>query len=95
MSERKPVPIFSWPARPRCPVCGYTSYSLAGIHPQCASVASDKVRIARTVTKTVEKPIEPKLKRYEKNCPSCRCIVHVRLIKCGCGHTLLGDKKEF
>lgn len=37
MSERKPRPLYTPVAqRPLCPVCGETSYSRQGIHPQCA-----------------------------------------------------------
>lgn len=89
MSERKPIPIYSSPNRPRCPVCGHPSYSLAGIHPQCASVVADKVRMATASFKNLASPVEPKLKRHEKRCPNCHRVVHVRLITCDCG-----DKQE-
>jgi hypothetical protein len=93
MAERKPDPIYSSPRRPSCPVCGHPSYSLAGIHPQCATVAADKVQVARAAAKLLSKPVPFKLKRYEKRCPKCDRVVHVRLAKCGCGYALLSVNK--
>lgn len=41
-------PKVSVPARPLCPVCGKNTYSLGGIHPQCAVAHADKAdRAAR------------------------------------------------
>jgi hypothetical protein len=42
-------PKVSVPARPPCPVCGKNTYSLGGIHPQCAVAHADKAdRAARS-----------------------------------------------
>ena len=34
------------PTRPLCPVCGKNTYSLGGIHPQCAVTRADKANRA-------------------------------------------------
>ncbi|WP_152097168.1 hypothetical protein [Lacipirellula parvula] len=45
-SCKKPAPLYSTPAGKECPVCGKRSYSLRGIHPQCAVVQADAPRQA-------------------------------------------------
>ena len=45
MSEKKPV--FTEPNSKACPVCGKSSYSLGGIHPQCAVLLADAPRADR------------------------------------------------
>ena len=45
MDTRKPEPLIVEPRRGRaCPVCGKQSYSLEGIHPQCAMQQADAPR---------------------------------------------------
>jgi hypothetical protein len=45
MNTRKPEPLIAEPRRGRtCPVCGKQSYSLEGIHPQCAMQQADAPR---------------------------------------------------
>jgi hypothetical protein len=45
MNTRKPEPLIVEPRRGRtCPVCGKQSYSLEGIHPQCAMQQADAPR---------------------------------------------------
>jgi len=47
LSSRKPEPLFSAPPAGKvCPVCGKRSYSLRGIHPQCAVQQADAPRQA-------------------------------------------------
>ena len=41
MTTSKPEPLFAQVQRPRCPVCGESVYSRAGIHPQCAQERAD------------------------------------------------------
>ena len=41
MNMRKPGPLNVVPARACCPVCGKPSYSLNGLHPQCAVAQAD------------------------------------------------------
>lgn len=45
-SCKKPAPLYSAAAGTTCPVCGKRSYSLRGIHPQCAVVQADAPRQA-------------------------------------------------
>jgi len=76
-------PKFIGPVRAVCPVCGQTSYSPGGIHPQCAVTHADKV-----APRPKEKPL--KLKRtgqWTKSCPNCKRQLHVRRVMCDCGHT--------
>ena len=48
MSIKKNVPTVATSLGKRCPVCGETSYSRSGTHPQCAQVSADnKVLAAR------------------------------------------------
>lgn len=43
--NRKPEPLLSQPPAGRpCPVCGKRSYSITGIHPQCAMQQADAPR---------------------------------------------------
>ena len=44
MSTKKPEPIFPSRKPNICPVCGKSSYSAAGIHPQCAEKQADEKR---------------------------------------------------
>jgi hypothetical protein len=47
LSSRKPEPLLSAPPAGKiCPVCGKRSYSLRGIHPQCAVQQADAPRQA-------------------------------------------------
>ena len=41
VSNKKAAPLFADPPRKKCPVCGQTTYSAAGVHPQCCSTRSD------------------------------------------------------
>jgi hypothetical protein len=53
MSHKKPGPV-SMPgvrAPKICPVCGSSSYSRDGIHPQCAQQQADAPRIAKIKAK--------------------------------------------
>ena len=89
MSILKPVPIVPEPVRNRCPICGETSYSRGGIHPQCALQQADAPRNARIRAerkKKEAKPAVPRQRSWSKKCPQCGIQVHVRLGACGCGH---------
>ncbi|MBA3483057.1 MAG: hypothetical protein H0T51_14710 [Pirellulales bacterium] len=44
MDSKKPVPLMAEPRGSVCPVCGKRSYSLRGIHPQCAVQQADEPR---------------------------------------------------
>jgi hypothetical protein len=48
MNSKKPEPLFvqELPGQ-LCPICGKRSYSLAGIHPQCAVKQADEPRQQR------------------------------------------------
>lgn len=86
--NRKPEPLFLTTPRANCPVCGKPSYSPAGVHPQCAMLAADQVHLTRIKARqqTVAAPPVSSLKRHEKRCPRCEMILHVRKLKCDCGH---------
>lgn len=87
--NRKPEPLFSSVPRAVCPVCHKTSYSRSGIHPQCAMVAADQVQAARVQARNMSLPKPARaLRRYEKQCPKCKAIQHVRRRTCECGHVL-------
>jgi hypothetical protein len=93
MSEKKPTPLIPARAHSRCPVCGQISYSRAGIHPQCSVRQADeehKNRIKREkALAEVEKTAIPAsgIAPWQKCCPKCNTVQHVRKTVCGCGHT--------
>ena len=49
MSRSKPPPLSPQPNRKTCPICGHSSYSRDGIHPQCAVTKADAPRQAQLV----------------------------------------------
>lgn len=92
--NRMPVPLhpLAETARPVCPVCGTTSYSRNGIHPQCAQTQADGRRMTRlksaknhAATKAkVRNPLA--LSPWHKRCPRCKAELHIRKATCDCGH---------
>ncbi len=58
MSEKKPLPLtLQRPvAQKKCPVCGHSSYSIDGTHPQCHGALADKIRLARRAAEARENP---------------------------------------
>jgi len=87
---KKPAPLPTGDSKPLrvCPVCGAVSYSLAGVHPQCAQEQADARRVARI--KRENKPTKTdrssKLAAWEKRCPKCQTRLHVRKRTCECGY---------
>ncbi len=47
MNHKKPTPILPQARHKTCPICGHSSYSPNGIHPQCAVSQADEPRRAR------------------------------------------------
>lgn len=93
MAHRKPAPLYSRPARSACPVCGEISYSVAGIHPQCAVRQADAARMesiqqSRRTSTTDASPGHA----WQKACPQCAGYVHVRRKTCDCGHSFSGGR---
>ncbi|MEQ9409075.1 MAG: hypothetical protein RIK87_15170 [Fuerstiella sp.] len=58
MSNKKPIPLFETAPRSNCPVCGETSYSAAGIHPQCAVRRADQERMQRRTFNVVDDVVD-------------------------------------
>ncbi|HXY36360.1 MAG TPA: hypothetical protein VEI07_19135 [Planctomycetaceae bacterium] len=94
-TSSRPLPLVltqALPARPICPVCGTTSYSRRGIHPQCAQLQADDRRMSKL--KAVKRQTESKVKAsnplalrpWHKRCPKCRAELHIRKTTCECGH---------
>ena len=85
---KKPEPIFNQPERAECPVCGKPSYSAGGIHPQCAVQLEDKQRVEKLKQESKRKSTKPGSAKsiWQKVCPKCRDIMHVRKKQCACGH---------
>jgi hypothetical protein len=44
MDTHKPAPLYAAPNRKVCPICGKSTYSMGGIHPQCAVQQADAPR---------------------------------------------------
>jgi hypothetical protein len=88
MSEKKPTPIVSQPSGKVCPVCGIRSYSLGGIHPQCAVYQADAARTEKLIAarKLESAKVKPSTWR-SKTCRKCKKELHVRRKVCDCGHS--------
>jgi hypothetical protein len=93
MHVKKPDPLASGEIKPvrRCSVCGQASYSVGGVHPQCAQEQADARRVARI---KAENKVEEKnkatrpavVKAWYKSCPKCQLQMHVRRRTCECGY---------
>jgi hypothetical protein len=92
-SKEESALIVPQPPRNLCPICGKATYSLGGIHPQCAMQQADAPRLALMKTRKVAEPKEKKPARnvWKKRCPQCGEQSHVRLGVCKCGHSF--DRK--
>jgi hypothetical protein len=60
MNNRKPTPLASQPTPKTCPICGHSSYSSDGIHPQCAVTQADAPRQAQLNAARKEIALEKK-----------------------------------
>jgi rRNA maturation endonuclease Nob1 len=88
MSSEESIVIVPQPPKHLCPICGKPSYSVGGIHPQCAMQQADEPRLVRLRTKKaadtkVKKPVR---QTWKKRCPKCGTHVHARRGVCKCGH---------
>jgi hypothetical protein len=88
MSSEKSVIILPPPARHLCPICGKSSYSLGGIHPQCAMQQADEPRLKRlrAAKAVAPKPTKAAPQSWQKTCPACGTQSHVSRQRCECGH---------
>jgi hypothetical protein len=92
--HKKPVPLLTREIKPRrlCSICGKATYSLGGIHPQCAQEQTDVPRVkdlkaAKKAENLKEKRASrDELSPWQKLCPKCRTHLHVRKLTCDCGH---------
>ncbi len=58
MDSSKPAPLMAMPTLGTvCPVCGKKSYSMGGIHPQCAVQQADAPRQAVLAAQKKEKKV--------------------------------------
>jgi hypothetical protein len=91
MQHKKPIPLVARSRRPACPVCGQTSYSREGIHPQCAVKQADDKRLERIRERNrteSDSDTQPSVATgtWQKICPECKASLHVRRKACDCGH---------
>ena len=88
MSSEKSVVIVPPPPRKLCPICGKASYSVGGVHPQCAIEQADAPRLVQLRAARVAEPKtkKPDRQTWKKRCPKCDAQVHVRREACECGH---------
>ncbi len=65
-----------------------TSYSATGVHPQCAARSADLEWTKRMKAKRAEIAVVPEktAKFYQRCCPKCNVIQHVRAKTCECGY---------
>lgn len=89
-SQKKPAPMYIRPARAECPVCGQSSYSSGGIHPQCAvkqTEAEEKLKIDQArVPVNKRKAVKGAIGSWQKTCPKCKVVLHIRKKKCDCNY---------
>lgn len=86
MSEKTPFVRTANNARKVCPVCGKSSYSATGTHPQCALAYADELtREDRRVANVALS--KEKRKSWVKVCPKCKHEVPSRRLQCDCGHS--------
>ena len=91
MSSEKTAFILPAPPKRLCPVCQKPSYSLGGVHPQCALEQADKprqvlLRAARAAVQNIKKPAR---QSWKKRCPKCGAESHVSRKACACGHNFV------
>jgi hypothetical protein len=92
VSEKKPTPVITQRTSRNCPVCGQRSYSLEGIHPQCAMAQADAPRKIQLIAQkkaaalVKAKTDNSKLALWEKLCPQCGSRLPARKSACVCGH---------
>lgn len=85
---RKPQPTLLHSTRPNCPVCGSVSYSSSGVHPQCAMQQADAERMKRLKARpkaATKASAEESISPWQKVCPRCKSVVHIRKKICTCG----------
>jgi hypothetical protein len=86
--NNRPPPLYPSPPRPRCPVCGHVSYSATGVHPQCSLRKADAERMRRLAgrARTIPPPAKTQeLSPWQRVCPRCKVVVHIRKKICECG----------
>ncbi len=91
LSNKKPQPLTPPRIYNRCPVCGEISYSRDGVHPQCSVKRADRARIElikRDTTIVKAKKPSRGIASWQRICPKCHALQHVRKKVCDCGHTL-------
>jgi len=97
MSMKKPEPLLPEDKHDVCPVCGEKSYSQAGVHPQCSVKLADEKRmevVKRELKKAEsQKPAEEKPKPWQRVCPKCKSLQHVRKRVCVCGYELISKQE--
>jgi hypothetical protein len=91
MSSEPDIVVKPAPPKNLCPVCHKPSYSLSGIHPQCAIELADRPRILKLrAAKAVEVGAAKTKKRptgkLKKRCPKCGLESHIMRKACSCGH---------
>ena len=89
MPYKKPVPFLTRENKPRrlCPVCRAATYSIGGIHPQCAKARAERLKAVKTTEESRDKVVNPKaLSPWHKLCPKCHTQLHARKPTCRCGH---------
>ena len=77
-----------------CPVCGQSSYSKDGVHPQCSVQMADEKRAKDLLESRKKTPDtgQPR-KSWNKQCPKCKNQLHVRRKQCDCGHVFSATKQ--
>lgn len=84
---KKPLPLTELVERNKCPICGKSSYSAGGTHPQCAVARADAAeRVALKAEHKAEKKPPNWNRQWSKVCPKCQRQLPARRVVCDCGH---------
>ncbi len=93
--NNRPPPLFSETPRAVCPVCGHTSYSAGGVHPQCSMHKADQARMKRIKHKKVPLAAADvtELSPWQRICPRCKVVAHIRKKECACGYVFPNGRR--
>jgi hypothetical protein len=67
MNNRKPEPLNASPVRRRCTICGNPSFSLSGVHPQCAAWKAGRLArdAQKAIAEAIPKPARPQWAQHK------------------------------
>lgn len=92
-NSKKPLPLMATPPREACPVCHKPTYSVGGVHPQCA-VARENAQ-EQAIRRAALPPPAPRPEpAWMKACKSCGKMIHSRRMSCDCGYVFIAVAEQ-